>query len=194
MTVNVDYTKRALLDSTAIDRAWYNEDSQELFLELHGVIYRYDNVKDWEYNALTTTASAGSYYRNYIRGHHHGDRLGPVSDLVERNTKVVTANTARTRVGLGDLNFYPGQPEKKQVVQGLAIGVKPHLPLTKDAPTKESRGEYAHTMEFTVGNDTTEKTHVVFADSMDDAIEDFFELVAKLGQTVTLKGVHVRFE
>ena len=35
MTVNVDYTKRALLDSTAIDRAWYNEDSQELFLELH---------------------------------------------------------------------------------------------------------------------------------------------------------------
>lgn len=197
MTFNVYYTERTQLDSSFLNRAWYDKPYQNLTLELHGVVYRYDLVPSGVFGGLVFSDSPGTYYRNNIQGVYHGRRLGPVADLREVladdfNAVKVQEKTEPVRVQLHDVQAV--EPTHVAVVTDPKTLTK--LPLNKDVVFVSGVSDYTvhFTVEDTFGTSSDLRTHTLKADSVDNAVDKMFELADLLDQDIEVKGVYVSFE
>lgn len=204
MTFTVYYTDRDQPDSTAIDRAWHNNQTNTLTLELHGTVYEYYDVTESVFEDLLDAGSPGTYYRNNIRGAYKGSRLGPVSDMREQKVEEPLAQWERELLDneptciefhnggyidrSGDASF----PEAK--VNDLTK-VK-RISLSKGASVSP-KDTYAYTVQFVVmdgDNESAEREHTLQAKSLDDALEQMWGFAALFDQTLVLKGASVRFD
>ena len=194
---NVYYTDRAQLDSAFIERVWYDNRDGELSIEMNGLVYSYDNVPSHTYEDFVRAESAGRFYRDYIQGTLRGRRRGPVSDLVAVGVDKHLGSVEVRNVETANVVNWaqPAQEVQKSGASTLAYQTTPlkqgFLPLNKDVVVNTA---YEHTLFFTVDDNSEERKYVVKANSMDDAIENFFNLVKALDVDVELKGVLVRFE
>lgn len=217
MTFTVYYTDRAQPDSEFIERAWYNENTKVLTLELHGVVYAYESVRPWQYQNLVNASSPGTYYRQNIKGNHEhrGQRLGPVSDLIQVSVAGL-AQSVKTpdevRFGNGgvirrdgyahfplfkaDENVISAQDVVPNVVVDATKVAKYSL-ATNDAAVK-APDTYDYTLQFVLVDNNVEqsqeRSHTLKAASLDDAITEMINLADLLGQEIILKGASVRFD
>jgi len=80
----IEYTHSGFPDSSAVDEVYYNENTNELTLCLHGVYYRYSNVFKRAYDELMAARSKGRFYREHIqRLYKPARRLGWRSEVDE---------------------------------------------------------------------------------------------------------------
>jgi hypothetical protein len=174
VSTTINYTRSTQPTSDAVDRAWYNDDTKELFLELHGVVYKYSDVPSHIYNDFLDAASKGGFYRSTIRNYGPAIRIG--SDFVAKRIDNATVKTV-------------------QPIQGTVhVAPLPKLSLNKDVQPKAADGRYEHHFTFTVAGVEGVRKHIVKADGMDAAINELFEVAALFNQDITLKSVTVNFE
>jgi hypothetical protein len=180
MTFTVRFTNRAWPDSEVVDRVWYDNTAEDLYVELHGYVYKYPNVPERVYEEFVNAGSVGRFYGNSIKGKYRpASRLGPVSDLAEvrvlaKATKVEAPNTA-------DLNRLTVS-QARAVVTGT-----PQLSLTKDVPAKHV-GQVENAYEFTFvlegDENKAQRKHTLKASSEDEALDELFELGRLLDQDI----------
>lgn len=198
MTFNVYYSDRAQPDSSFINRAWYDDDSRVLSLELSGSIYKYEQVPSHVYHDLVEAYSPGTYYRQNIQGgNYSGRRLGPVTDLRE------------VEVGKGGFANYDNvkvqdKTDPVQVFTSGNVTVKSdgalsvaRVPLSVPAQKSNAPVEFDYTLHFVVlvnGEEGSERSHTLKASNFDEAIEQMFGLADLLDQDIVLKGASVRFD
>lgn len=188
MTFTINYTNVVQPDSEAVDRAFYNDRTNDLFLELHGVVYQYSNVLPAHYNNLVNAASVGTYFRNVIRPHYSpARRLGPIA---EARLSAVGEATAVQQI-------HPVvEPEVQLSGVSAPVSVPPvRLNLNKDVTQKTPVHHDDYTFFFTInGNESAgEKEHTVKAKSLDDALEDVFDFAGLLGVELSVKRVLISF-
>lgn len=189
MTFNVYYTERAQPNSSFVDRAWYDDTRSRLSLELHGQVYEYDSVHYATYDSLIHAASPGSYYREHIKGVNHGRYLGPVANMVE----VKTSHDVPEPVSVGAFN--PNSVRFHNGYQPLPVQSQKKFSLAQSNDKLPEKLDY--TLHFVLEDHNSvsdERSHTLQATSLDDAIDQFLDLVGKLNQNVVLKGASVRFE
>lgn len=191
----INYTRVASPDSQAVDRAWYNDNNHDLYLELHGVVYRYDNVPVHVYDELLDADSVGRYYRTRVQ------QYGPALHLGAKSNLTTIWETPRTQpvaavepVRVSGASFKP--LTKTFVDKTFATGTTAtqHLSLNKDV-TKAIETTYDHKFVFTIDGFEGERTHTLKAKTWDDAIESMIDLAENgFGRTITLKSVTVLFD
>lgn len=181
MTYNVYYTDRAQPDSSFVNRAWYDNTKSDLYVELHGSVYQYRNVPEFVFDELVAAESPGNYYSNYVKGRYHpGSRLGSISELREMralpNVQDVTKAEVRTSEGFAPVVSLRNQP--------LVQAETPSLSLVKDVPTTVKSDARRYEFVFLLESDETdtERTHTVYAESEDAALDELFELADKFDQ------------
>src|SRR6266542_3898461 len=66
------------IDSSAIDNAWYNDNIEDLTLDLHGSTYTYHNVPGHVWLDFKNANSKGHFYHDYIKNGLYGiaDHMG----------------------------------------------------------------------------------------------------------------------
>lgn len=194
MTETLKYTRKASPDSEAVDQAWYDDEDHNLYLELHGTVYKYANVPAHAYEDLVSASSAGQFYQRSIRPYY-----GPAVNLgSSRYLTKVTRLGLRTNEPVKSVFTY--QVEQVQDTKVQASGTSKqvadgnvYLSLKKVAPAVPSGG-YDHHFTFTVAGVEGVKTHSVKAEGMDQAIEQLFALGKTFNQDITLKSVTVNFD
>jgi len=186
MTFNVYYTGRAQLDSSFVNRAWYDRDTHTLTLELNNSVYQYAEVPAYVYDSLVYAPSAGTYYRQNISGLFAGGRLGPVTDMVQIDRKAV----------LPPFAVRQGEQVVPAAIAKVDLTKVQKIPLPA-VGTQVGPQVFDYTLHFSLSDgdqESEERSHTLKAASLDDAIEDLFDLADTLGRTLTLKGASVRFD
>ena len=70
--MSIEYTRRAEVQSSWIDEAFYNDTTRELWVIMTNVdrLYGYANVGPTAFHSLTTSPNGSKYYNNSIRGEY----------------------------------------------------------------------------------------------------------------------------
>lgn len=194
MTFNVYYSDRAQPDSSFINRAWYDDDSRVLSLELSGSIYKYEQVPSHVYHDLVDAYSPGTYYRQNIQGGgYSGRRLGPVTDL--REIEVGKDGNYKVQDKTDPVQVFTNGNVTVKSDGALSVA---RVPLSVPAQKSDGPVEFDYTLHFVVladdGEEGSERSHTLKASNLDEAIEQMFGLADLLDQDIVLKGASVRFD
>jgi hypothetical protein len=86
-------------ESTALQSAAYDEETQELTIELRtGRTYIYRGVPDLEYDALISADSAGHYYNLHIRDDYPFSEIVRYEPPPDRSRRAVANPPSRRRL------------------------------------------------------------------------------------------------
>lgn len=194
MTFNVYYSDRAQPDSSFINRAWYDDDSRVLSLELSGSIYKYEQVPSHVYHDLVDAYSPGTYYRQNIQGGgYSGRRLGPVTDL--REIEVGKDGNYKVQEKTDPVQVFTNGNLTVKSDGALSVA---RVPLAAPVQAKtDGPVDFDYTLHFVLSdgsNESAERSHTLKASNFDEAIEQMFGLAELLNQKIVLKGASVRFD
>ncbi len=86
MSVNFVYTSESDLDSSWLNRAYYNSDTREMAVVTRDLdSYIYEDVEYARFEDLVKVKSPGSYYNRFIRGLYTNKYLSPVPAYFTKN-------------------------------------------------------------------------------------------------------------
>jgi hypothetical protein len=204
MTFNVYYTDRAELDSTFVNRAWYDGTRNRLALDLNGVVYEYYDVQPATYHDLVNAPSAGTFYRKNIQGARHGQRLGEGWDVneVQRDAVFVpdySAVKVQDKTAPVQLSAQDGSWSVQSDGQAQFLNIA-RVPLAGYSVDKKADAPvtFDYTIHFVIltqdNVESKERSHSLKASSLDEALEEMFALADLLDQDIVLKGASVRFD
>jgi hypothetical protein len=129
MTSTFQYDDLSGFDSTAIDKAAYNNDDKELYLEFtSGGKYVFEDVPRNIFDGLVAASSKGRYYSFNIaddfksRNGHEQVILVPNQPTERATGGFVSANDIRSNYGLDPIVIDAGSPEfwRNEVEESLA--------------------------------------------------------------------------
>lgn len=94
-----NYTENYAPDSTAIENAWYNEDTEELVIQFpSGDSFIYFNINEGVWTDFVNHYSAGRFYSQDIKGRYDGAFLGDVEfNRVESKSSRAATEEALTK-------------------------------------------------------------------------------------------------
>jgi len=166
-----EYThKTTTYESSVVDQIWYNQNTNVMYVSLHGTVYSYSDVPLHVFTAFKSAASTGSYYSNNVRGKFSSNAVGPANE--------VSAYLTALRVGAAE------NVTKK--VQEPNLESQTRLTLAPPS-TKPTRYEFG----FTVDNGVDEKVYGVTAQDQDKASEALGDVADALGLTFNVKWVKI---
>lgn len=178
---DIRFTIKDQANSSLVNNVWYNENTQDLYLELSGVVYRYSSVPVQVYRDVTEAHSPGSYYGDYIRSQYKpATRLGVLQNLTQQVVVVVPTSYVTNNVTFG-----------QNKAATVSFTPTPQLALTKDVEPDEN---LRYDLVFTLPGDNVEKVHTVQALNVDDALHQLFDFANKLNADVTPVRATVHFE
>lgn len=193
------YTHTAPVNSSAVDEVWYNVDTKELAVCLHGDVYVYEGVPFDRYQNLVYAMSVGRAFRNIKKDYGPSEYLGDeayltiekkVYDAPDMSGDFADHTKARQVAGTPKNLTYA----EDAVVDGKPVGDTgnssgPHLSMT---PAGDNAATYRMTVHFE--SNGAERTHSLTAADVDEAARRLEEVADALGVEVVVKGVFVHFE
>lgn len=204
-------------DSSLVDGIYYNENTNELAVDLNNQIYVYDGVPTTVYEVFSKAHSKGRFYgQNIKRNYGPSTFLGVYEDVdFLRSTATPAADMSSTfanggfvtpaqaREGLGmpkNLSYATDATVTNVGVSGGSVSpvrvsgasttgtsTGPNISLSLDSPTPRR-----HAVTFEVNGKT--KTHNLRAADVDEAVAEVLAIGNMLDIDFTVKEVTVYFE
>lgn len=176
----VTFTAQADPGSSAIDDLYYNENTQELTVDLDDRIYRYSGVPKDEYYTFLNAASAGNHYGGYFkRTYGPGEFIGDWDEISFEREAVKSQS-----IGTPQNFVHTGQT----LVTNVVASNTANYSLTAPASTNTRD----HVVKFVANG--AERVHTVKTTTVDEAVKAINDIAAMLDLTFTVKSVTVNFE
>lgn len=183
-----NWTDMWVLDSSAVDEVYYNDNTQELAVDLHDTVYVYSGVPRSAYEDLVYAASVGRAFQQIKRTYGPGDKLGYCADVTYKHVGRSSEGNSTTAPTITVTNVTSSVP--LTVDSGLRT-----FPLAAPAVESEDSVDVGRKMTvFFTNADGNDFEYNLTANSVDEAANVVTELGDVLGLTLTVTGVFVNFE
>lgn len=178
----VAFTDEFYPKSSAVDEAFYDENTQTVYVDLHDNIYAYSGVDKVKWERFKRSGdgagSVGSFYAGSIkRSHGPGRNLGHVRGIEYKKVAVRNQDAAGTPKGLTPTATAP-QYHSLNVQTGAVSG----------------NGTSRFVVTFRVGSAALDKKHEVKAKDELDALRQVNTFAEALGVSLKVRSVTHYFE
>ena len=186
--------------STAVDEVYYNDNTNELYLDLRNKVYKYSQVPAAEFEALEKVenegGSVGSAYATQIKPHYGpSDFVGEYPDTIEYEEVDVDESVDSDPEGfnvasapLAALTVNPGSVYVAPVINTGPVSLTPFG--NNEAPESV---KYKHAVVFEI-NGERKVYNTEAGNSVMESIEALSEIGAMLDLDFDVKEVTVSFE
>lgn len=180
----VAFTDEYYPDSSAVDEAFYDENTKTVYVDLHDYIYAYSGVEKRVWDEFKRASSAGSFYATTIkRQYGPGKELGHVRGITYQEVPVRPASE-----GVGTPQaFTTPAPAAAPTPVYHSLNVSAAAGATGNATSK-----YVVTFKAPVG--TGDKSHEVQATDEADALRQVNAFAEALGVSLKVRSVTHYFE
>lgn len=178
----VAFTEEYYPDSSAVDEAFYDENTKTVYVDLHDYIYAYSGVEKRVWDEFKRASSAGSFYATTIkRQYGPGKELGHVRGIKYEEVPVRPASEG---VGSPQAFTTPAAAPAAPVYHSLNV---PAGSATGNATSK-------YVVTFRAANATADKSHEVQATDEADALRQVNTFAEALGVSLKVRSVTHYFE
>ena len=195
---DLNYTREvhstAIDTSSLVDEVFYNENTNDLYVDLYDKIYKYSNVTSDVVREFSAADSAGNFYNTVIKkkfgpGEHIGDWMSVDYREVDVETEVEPQATYVTNVSL----LTPDQAREAFGVNTAnsttTFSLKP-FPEAVEVEGVERR----YVVQFEVEETGSVKPYETKAKSLDEAVNALLEIAKMVDLTFIVREVTVYFE
>lgn len=178
----VAFTDEYYPDSSAVDEAFYDENTKTVYVDLHDYIYAYSGVEKNVWDEFKRASSAGSFYATTIkRQYGPGKELGHVRGIKYEEVKVRPASEG------------VGAPQAFTTPAAQAAPVYHSLNVNATAGASgNATSKYVVTFKAPLG--TGDKSHEVQATDEADALRQLNTFAEALGVSLKVRSVTHYFE
>jgi len=179
------FTETHDVDSSAVDTLSYNENTQELVVDWHNDLYKYDGVSKERFDKVLNASSVGREAQSIKREFGPGEYLGRFGNVAFMPEKVKATSVGDEPAPVESQEQTPEGTETAEVASD-------YFPLT--VGRVEVGSYYTYTVDFEDENGIDKDYTPKGVSSVDEAVQAVEEIADMLDKDFTIKGVYVSFE
>lgn len=173
------------INSSLVKDVYYNADTREAVLNLHGWAYKYSNVGVFDYTDLISAPSVGSAYADFKSDFGPAEALGWASDVDFKSVKLEVSKV--------------GAPQNWSLASDAVVtdNTATTAPVTFNLAPVATIAEaktYDYTLNFNVEGGAQDKSYNTKAVGVEQAIEQLTEVADMLDITIKVTSATVYFD